>query len=101
MTKRIFTKKAELLWHLVSTMEKERIIERAFCTKCKGSEMVDYSGSEKDGDLVLEGVCAKCGYRVVRVVEPAKRTRRSIDRLDTIEPAAASRPRSRAHRRAP
>jgi hypothetical protein len=34
--------------------------------------MVDFTGSEKNGDLVLEGACAKCGQRVVRVVETSE-----------------------------
>ena len=34
--------------------------------------MVDYSGAEQNGDLVLDGACAKCGGRVVRVVETSE-----------------------------
>ena len=34
--------------------------------------MIDYNGSEKNGDLVLEGSCAKCGHQVVRVVETSE-----------------------------
>jgi len=98
MTKRAFTPKAELLWHLVSTLEKERIIERAFCTKCKGSEMADYSGSEKNGNLVLEGVCAKCGHRVVQVVEPSTLSHRGTDQPKAATPASVARPRPRSRR---
>jgi hypothetical protein len=34
--------------------------------------MVDFSGSVKNGNLVLEGACAKCGQRVVRLVETSE-----------------------------
>jgi len=71
--KRPFTLQAELLWHTVPASAKEQILKNVFCGGCKGSaEMIDYSGTEKNGDVVLEGVCAKCGRRVVRVVETSE-----------------------------
>jgi hypothetical protein len=72
MSKRSFTQQAELLWYSIPANAREGILENVFCAKCKGSEMVDYSGSEKNGDLVLEGSCANCGHRVVRVVETSE-----------------------------
>lgn len=37
--------------------------------------MINFSGAEKKGDLVLDGACAKCGDRVVRVVETSEAKR--------------------------
>jgi hypothetical protein len=34
--------------------------------------MIDYTGTEKNGDLVLEVAYANCGRRVVRVVETSE-----------------------------
>ena len=72
VSKRVFTSQAELLWYSIPANARERILKNVFCTKCKGSEMIDYNGSEKNGDLVLEGSCAKCGHQVVRVVETSE-----------------------------
>jgi hypothetical protein len=73
MSKRSFTAKAELLWHTVPAKAKDQILKNVFCTRCKGSvEIVDYTGSEKNGDLVLEGSSANCGHRMVRVVETSE-----------------------------
>jgi len=72
MSKRSFTPQAELLWYSIPANARERILKNVFCTKCKCSEMVDYTGTEKNGDLVLEGACANCGCRVVRVVETSE-----------------------------
>jgi len=87
---------AGLVGHLISRLEKERIIERAQCTRCEGSEVIDHSGSEKKGKLVLEGVCAKCGHRVVRVVGPPKLAPRLTSRLKPSASAAGLRSRSRS-----
>lgn len=71
--KRHFTSKAELLWNSVPAAAKDRILRNVFCAGCRGAtEMVDFTGSENKGDLVLEGVCATCGGRVVRVVETSE-----------------------------
>jgi hypothetical protein len=73
VSKRVFTAQAELLWYSIPAAARERIPKNVFCRKCRGaSEMVDFTGSEKNGDLVLEGACAKCGQRAVRVVETSE-----------------------------
>jgi hypothetical protein len=69
MSRRSFTLQAELLWDSIPANVKERTLENVFSIKCKCSEMIDCSGTEKSGDLVLEGACANYVHRVVRVVE--------------------------------
>ena len=73
MSKRAFTAEAELLWGTVPAEAKVRILKNVFCTRCRDSvEMVNYNGTVKNGDVVLEGTCGKCGHRVVRVVETSE-----------------------------
>ena len=73
VSKQVFTSQAELLWLSIPAAARERIPNNVFCRNCRGaSEMIDFTGSEKNGDLVLEGVCAKCGQRVVRLVETSE-----------------------------
>jgi hypothetical protein len=73
MSARVFTAEAELLWGTVPAQARVRILKNVFCTQCRDSvEMVDYGGTVKGGDVVLDGSCAKCGHRVVRVVETSE-----------------------------
>ena len=68
-----FTPHALLLWTFVPRDAKTSILKNVFCTKCRTSvEIVDYKGTEKNGDVVLTGRCKVCGNKVVRVVEPLK-----------------------------
>ena len=70
MSKRSFTPQAELHWHRLSILIRDRLLKNVYCSHCKGAvEIVDYTGSEQDRNLVLEGSCAQCGNRVVRLVE--------------------------------
>ena len=73
MSKQKFTPEAELLWGSVPSQVQERILQNVFCGKCGGSvTIVDYTGKEENGDLILEGRCGICGKRVARVVETSE-----------------------------
>lgn len=73
MSKRSFTPRAELIWGSVPASARDQIVSNAFCRTCRGAvKMIDYTGTEKKGNLLLEGACAKCGHRVVRVVETSE-----------------------------
>jgi len=64
---------AAILWGMVPKDAKEQILKNCFCPQCKGiAEMVDCRGVEKKGDLVLTGACARCGHKVVRVLETSE-----------------------------
>ena len=68
-----FTTKAALLWGSIPREARPRILKNVFCPKCCGpAEMVKVSGKEKNGDIILTGSCAKCGHKVVRVVETSE-----------------------------
>ena len=73
MSAKKFSPKAELLWSTIWPEAKERILHAVWCGNCRTSvEIVDFTGKEKSGDVVLEGRCARCGERVCRVVETSE-----------------------------
>jgi Domain of unknown function (DUF5679) len=48
--------------------------QNVFCVKCRGAvEIVNFTGEEENGDVILKGACAKCRHDVVRVVETSER----------------------------
>ena len=52
---------------------KEKVLKNVFCAKCGVTEMVKFSGKMQKGDLILRGSCAKCGGKVVRLIESSER----------------------------
>lgn len=66
-----FTPEAKQFWESLSEINRERILQSAYCRKCGGSvTIVDFSGELDDlGDLILEGKCRTCGGNVARLVE--------------------------------
>ena len=76
----IFSLKAELLWSAVPPQAKEEILRAVWCGQCRSATpMVDYTGKEVGGDVVLEGRCGVCGGRVARVVETSQSQMPRID----------------------
>ena len=68
-----FTMQAAILWGTVPKEAKERILKNVFCPQCAGpAEMLRFKGAEMKGDVVLTGSCAKCGHKVVRVLETSE-----------------------------
>ena len=73
MSKKQFTPEAELLWTSVPSGAKEKILKNVFCVKCRVSiPIVDYTGREKNGNVLLEGKCGVCGHSVARVGETSE-----------------------------
>jgi hypothetical protein len=73
MNKRNFTPMAEALWSIIPNRDREKILANVFCRKCREAvQMVDYTGTAEKGDLILEGKCAGCGHKVVRLVETSE-----------------------------
>lgn len=65
---RAFSPEAQKLW---DSIPQDHIVNSVFCTGCMGNcSMIDYVGSIDDGILILDGMCAKCGRTVTRVVDP-------------------------------
>lgn len=65
-----FTPKAAEFWAAIPASVKPQLLANVFCGRCRGAvKIVDYKGSVKDGDLVLNGRCAVCGGEVARLIE--------------------------------
>jgi hypothetical protein len=57
-------------WESIPQIDRTRILEAVWCGGCSGrATMVDYDVRMEKQDLILSGSCAKCGHKVVRVVE--------------------------------
>jgi hypothetical protein len=73
VSKEQFTPKAAILWNTVPKEARERILKNVYCANCMAQvEMVDPNGQEENGNLVLTGLCSKCGHEVVRIVETSE-----------------------------
>ena len=74
MSAKIFSLQAELLWASVPPAVRPTLLGIVWCGQCRTAvEIVDYSGKEKAGDLILQGRCAVCAGRVARLIETADR----------------------------
>ena len=68
-----FTMRAAVLWATIPKEARARVLKNVFCVKCGGSvEIINFTGEECNGNLVLKGSCAKCGQAVARVVETSQ-----------------------------
>src|SRR6187455_456469 len=65
-----FTPKAAVLWGTVPKEVRPRILATVFCVECHDTVTITkFTGEERNGDLILKGVCAKCGHKVAHVVK--------------------------------
>ena len=68
-----FTTKAALLWSTIPPATRTSILQEVWCGRCRQAvEIVNYTGGEQDGNLLLEGKCGVCGGRVRRFLETAE-----------------------------
>lgn len=73
MSKGKFTTEAALLWGGIPIELQRSILKKAICAKCNVFvEIVDYTGTVENGDLILDGSCALCGHAAARVVEASQ-----------------------------
>ena len=65
-----FTPKAKRCWDALSSRERTTLLSNAWCSRCKVvTTIVGIAGRIKDGNLILEGKCSRCGSAVGRLVE--------------------------------
>lgn len=73
MSAKEFSLKAELLWSTIPPDAQKGVLEAVWCVQCRSAVAItDYFGTEKNGDLILEGRCARCGGRVRRFIETSE-----------------------------
>lgn len=65
-----FTSSAQKFWDELEPKSRVRLINNAFCFSCKAETGIgNASGSIENGNLILKGICTKCGEPVARLVE--------------------------------
>jgi hypothetical protein len=73
MKREKFSAEGAIVWSAILPHHRELVLRNVFCVKCGGiTEMVNFSGKMKKGDLVLTGSCAKCGGKVLRILESSE-----------------------------
>jgi hypothetical protein len=66
----IFAPKAKKFWEAIPLQHRTRILNNVWCGNCmKATTIVKYFGQLKEGNLVLEGECGRCGKTVARLIE--------------------------------
>lgn len=65
-----FTPEAFDLWAKVPDQGKQKILANAWCSHCQAvTTMIDFGGEVVNHDLILKGVCSRCGGNVTRLLE--------------------------------
>lgn len=65
-----FTAPAAKLWARVPAEFKKRLLSNVWCAHCRQEVCItNFSGTVRGGDLVLEGLCSRCGADVARLIE--------------------------------
>ena len=65
-----FSELARGRWESISPDIRRRLLANVWCGHCRHEVTItDFSGSIKDGDLLLVGKCAVCRGNVARVIE--------------------------------
>ena len=65
-----FTKPARQRWESIPADIRQRLLSNVWCGLCRHETTItSFSGTLKDGDLLLVGQCAECHSDVARVIE--------------------------------
>jgi len=65
-----FTPGAAVMWGMIPKASRQEVLRNVYCTKCRAAvQMINCTGKEEQGILILRGACAACGQEVVRVLE--------------------------------
>ena len=64
------TAKAKMLWDAIPGDVRLRILNNVWCANCSQATGIgNISGKVEKGDLILRGVCTRCGGNVTRLIE--------------------------------
>ena len=68
-----FTPQARRLWEALAESERRSVLSSVWCPVCmQKGEIASYQGRVVQGDVVLSGVCSRCGGDVSRLVETGR-----------------------------
>ena len=61
---------AKRLWDGIPEAFRQTLLANIWCGKCAdGTTIVNFRGEVEGGDLILRGVCSRCGSQVARHIE--------------------------------
>lgn len=67
-----FTPAARERWESIPADMRQRLLANVWCAHCRHDVTItNFSGTMKDGNLLLVGKCAECHSDVARVIEAA------------------------------
>ncbi len=65
-----FTPQARKRWESIPAQFQDKLLHNVWCTRCRtATTIVGFKGMIIEGDLVLKGLCIRCGGKVARVIE--------------------------------
>ncbi len=65
-----FTKPARQRWESIPADVRQRLLSNVWCGHCSHETTItNFTGTLKEGDLLLVGQCAECQGDVTRVIE--------------------------------
>jgi hypothetical protein len=65
-----FTSPARQRWESIPAEIRQRLLSNVWCRRCRHETTItNFSGTIKNGDLLLVGACGECNRDVARVVE--------------------------------
>jgi len=68
----IQTTQAKILWEAIPKPLRLKLLNNVYCSDCKKTTGVgDIKMTVESGDLIISGICTKCGTKVARLVESA------------------------------
>ena len=70
MPKSNFTPQAKASWEAIPEDYRKELLSNVWCGHCRdGVTITNYTGTLKQGDLLLVGLCAVCRNDVARLIE--------------------------------
>jgi repressor LexA len=70
VSSQLFGRQAKRLWERIPEDFRQTLLANVWCRKCaSGTTIVKFRGEVEGGDLILRGVCSRCGSQVARHVE--------------------------------
>jgi hypothetical protein len=65
------TPEASIRWQKVPSWAQLKILESVWCGNCRQGVCMELgTGRMEEACLILEGICKRCGNKVVRLIEP-------------------------------
>jgi repressor LexA len=70
VSSQLFGRQAKRLWERIPEEFRKTLLANVWCGNCAGgTTIVQFHGEVEGGDLILRGVCSRCGSQVARHIE--------------------------------